>query len=509
MTLPGISRPDLSLADLSLPDFTLPDLTQPDHTLPDLTQPAMTRALARRLRRIQALAGRGGQVLWAGTLPLPPGLGPEAAALCVVIGPPGATWLAGTRLGAGLMQRARLSGGDRLEPLSLQGPGHGTEQTKAPAGLTLLWHDPCRDALCDLDAALSQHAALLRAHAEDGAGHVALGIRAWKRPALRQIFGRFGPVSFARDPARALDLARRTGRPLLVWGDRALPDRPGVTVRRVEDGFLRSRGLGADLVPPLSLIADDLGLPHDPTRESRLEQLIGAPLPPGARARAAALVARLIREDVSKYNLCAPLPDMPQDGRLRLLVPGQVADDAALRLGAGPVTDITGLLRAARAAHPDALIVYKPHPDVEAGLRPGTILPDPGLADVVARGAHPLRLIAACDAVWTLTSLLGFEALLRGKPVTCLGLPFYAGWGLTTDLCPAPARRRCGADLLQMVHAALIAYPRYIDPVSGLPCPPEVVLDRLAQGAGDRRGPGLRLLARAQRHLARNRWLWR
>ena len=36
----------------------------------------------------------------------------------------------------------------------------------------------------------------------------------------------------------------------------------------------------------------------------------------------------------------------------------------------------------------------------------------------------------------TMTSLAGFEALLRGKPVTTHGQPFYAGWGLTEDICP-------------------------------------------------------------------------
>ena len=41
------------------------------------------------------------------------------------------------------------------------------------------------------------------------------------------------------------------------------PAAPGQTIRRVEDGFLRSRGLGAELVPPLSLVADRLWLVKD------------------------------------------------------------------------------------------------------------------------------------------------------------------------------------------------------------------------------------------------------
>lgn len=108
-----------------------------------------------------------------------------------------------------------------------------------------------------------------------------------------------------------------------------------------------------------------------------------------------------------------------------------------------------------------------------------------------------------------MTSLLGFEALLRGLPVTCLGAPFYAGWGLTRDLGPVPARRRARPDLVQLAHAALIAYPRYWDPVTRRPCPPEVALERLAAGAIPHPGRLNRLLSRAQGRFASLAPLWR
>ena len=120
------------------------------------------------------------------------------------------------------------------------------------------------------------------------------------------------------------------------------------------------------------------------------------------------------------------LPDLPEGHRI--LVPGQVEDDASIRLGAGEVRRNLDLLRAARTAHPQAQLIYKPHPDVEAGLRPGAISPAEiaALGASLASNADPVALIEACDRVITITSLLGFEALLRGKPVTCLGAPFYA-----------------------------------------------------------------------------------
>ena len=131
------------------------------------------------------------------------------------------------------------------------------------------------------------------------------------------------------------------------------------------------------------------------------------------------------------------------------------------------------------------------------------------VADVTADGASAAALIDRADEVWTITSTLGFEALVRGKPVTTLGAPFYAGWGLTRDLGPVPARRVARPDLAALVHAALIAYPRYVDPVSRLPCPVELALDRLADPALRSASPPLRWLAKAQGALAGHSWIWR
>ena len=108
-----------------------------------------------------------------------------------------------------------------------------------------------------------------------------------------------------------------------------------------------------------------------------------------------------------------------------------------------------------------------------------------------------------------MTSGLGFEALLRGVRVTTTGAPFYAGWGLTRDLGAVPARRQARPALDGLVHATLIDYPRYRDPVTGLPCPCEVVADRLASAAPPRAGPLNRVLAKAQGALAAHAWFWR
>jgi capsular polysaccharide export protein len=384
--------------------------------------------------------------------------------------------------------------------------------------LSPIWYDPCRDRLCSFEQAVDQLEAELRAFREDRAGHIATAMRLWKRSRLQAVFGREKPLIFQDNLTKAMARAQATGRSLLVWASKAPRDLPkDLTLLRLEDGFLRSRGLGANLVPPLSLVADDLGIYYDPSQESRFERLMLAPPVAGGLLRAERLLQTLIAARLSKYNLPSRATALPEG--FKILVPGQVEDDASILLGATQVKTNLDLLRAARHRFPTAKLIYKPHPDVEAGLRPGAIAPAllAGLADYTASHADPLALIEACDGVITMTSLLGFEALLRGKPVTCLGAPFYAGWGLTTDLGPIPERRLRAADghplprpsLLALVHAALIAYPRYYDPISRRPCPPEVVVERLATGSLTPRGLGLRLLAKLQGRFATHARLWR
>ena len=256
---------------------------------------------------------------------------------------------------------------------------------------------------------------------------------------------------------------------------------------RLEDGFIRSRGLGAALALPASLIVDRQGLYFDARGPSGFEAIANdadfdAPLLRRAERLRRSIVARA----VSKYNVGEPPGNLPAGPGLKILVPGQVEDDASIRFGSPVIRRNADLLKAVRARNPDALIVYKPHPDVEAGLRAGRVAADEALryADHVARDAAIAPLLDWADRIEVMTSLAGFEALLRGKAVVTHGAPFFAGWGLTDDLLAFPRRTR-RLDLDMLVAAALILYPRYVDPITRIPCPPEFVVERL--GSPDRR----------------------
>jgi len=235
---------------------------------------------------------------------------------------------------------------------------------------------------------------------------------------------------------------------------------------------------------------------------------ISVDLPEYALQRAKDLQQNIVAAGVTKYNLNGVGVEIATLGKTVILVPGQVEDDASIRLGTKTVNSNSGLLAATRAANPDAYILYKPHPDVLAGLRPGQLENPLEFADIVVENAALPDLLGKVDAVWTMTSLLGFEALLRGVRVTCLGMPFYAGWGLTDDCGQSCERRVTQPGLAGLVHAALIDYPLYLDPVSKCALSPEGLVARLAPGQ-NRRGPRLRMIAKLQGKLARFAHLWR
>lgn len=370
------------------------------------------------------------------------------------------------------------------------------------------WYDPFRDRLCTLEQAIDTLEATTRAWRDDHKGWVATGMRLWKRQPLQAFFGQTTPVVFA-EGARAADIAQTHNKRCMTWASKITPETANTV--RVEDGFLRSRGLGADLIPPLSLVCDDIGIYYDPTRESRLEHMINdaAPLSIYDQDRTENLIKSLINAQLSKYNTGkSALPaDLPT-GR-RILVPGQVENDASILLGAGDIKTNRDLLIAARAANPAAVILYKPHPDVEAGLREGAISDATEYADAILTGINPVAALGLVDDVWTMTSLLGFEALLRGKNVVCTGMPFYAGWGLTDDRGLPCVRRIARPDIIALAHAALIRYPRYFDPKTQLPCPVEVVVERLASNDLPRPSRWNRSIAKLQGRFASYAYLWR
>lgn len=306
---------------------------------------------------------------------------------------------------------------------------------------------------------------------------IGIGFRRWKAANLRPMLS-LDPhlVRFVADAGAAGALAPGIDDCLLFWGAVAPPgvaelaQRSGARLVRMEDGFVRSVGLGSDLIRPLSLVLDDCGIYFDARQVSGLERLLAtAEFSAAELARAAWVRAFMVEHGITKYNLERREPARwPSSGKTVVLVPGQVEDDASIRFGCTQLRTNLALLQAARAAHPQAFVVYKPHPDVSSGNRTGKLGHADALqyADLVETNLSVVSCIDACDVVHTMTSLAGFDALLRGKQVIVHGQPFYAGWGLTQDVAwgaDAVARRTRSLTLDELVAGALLRYPLYWD----------------------------------------------
>lgn len=257
--------------------------------------------------------------------------------------------------------------------------------------------------------------------------------------------------------------------------------RHGLSVVYLEDGFLRSVNLG-NQDPPLSLVVDDLGIYYDATCPSRLESLVQRQLDFTEQLRSETLINAWRNGRVSKYNHARELHYSALPERFVLVV-DQTRGDASIRFGQASEASFTRMLEAALDAHPDSTVLLKVHPDVFAGRKRGHFdRLTPGQSsrvEILGQDVHPVSLLEHADAVYTVTSQMGFEGLLWGKPVHTFGMPFYAGWGLTEDALPAPERRK-SVPLKNLVHAALIEYPRYLDPETGERCQVERVLEHLA-----------------------------
>lgn len=280
---------------------------------------------------------------------------------------------------------------------------------------------------------------------------------------------------------------------VLVWQYKGPPQvkafcqRYGVPFHYVEDGFIRSIGLGSLHTPPMSMVFDKQDMYFNANKPTDLENILQTydfDGDPGLMQRASALKQRLLETRISKYNSGAVFDPEQTFGaklRKRILVIGQVERDASIAFGSQKKHKNNDLVWLTVRENPDAQVIYKPHPEVLQGTAKAESDPYAvsGAAMVLDQDVSLSDALDTIDHVYTITSLAGFEALLRGIKVTTFGCPFYSGWGLTDDRQPNPRRGRA-LDVDQVFAAAYILYPRYFDPIAKEPIEAEQALSILA-----------------------------
>jgi len=291
---------------------------------------------------------------------------------------------------------------------------------------------------------------------------------------LATILGDREIISWPRTPwrPRENDFVVGWGRKRNTFWARRYAARHHLPFISLEDGYLRSVGLGKAGSPSYSFVLDDFGTYYDCSSTNRLEAWLNSPkpVPEEARTTVDSALTRIRDLGLTKYNGLPRLPlDRFEPDREHVLVVDQVAGDLSLRHGGAESLKLADMVQAAHQDHPDAVIWIKAHPDSAAGYGRGLNNDDIASARFITELCDPIALLEPFCHIYVGTSLLGFEAVLRNLPVTCFGQPFYSGWGFTDDrLSPDRRDRRRSAD--EVFAAAYVGYSHYVDLETGQSC---------------------------------------
>ena len=265
-------------------------------------------------------------------------------------------------------------------------------------------------------------------------------------------------------------LVRLLTKGIVCWGCKYdYKDSLSIAIKEeVEDGFLRSVGLGVEKVMPMSLIVDGSSIHFDRNRVSTIKamayrrQQLGEEL----LRRSERCIAFIKNYDIDKYNISRS-PSLIELSKSEeyVLVLGQVDSDASIRYACEVPITSNQLVYLAKMRHPFSKIIYRPHPEVVRELQTDQesfknlkricILDDSGSSLTELLRADEIK------KVYTISSLSGMESLFYNKEVYVYGSPFYSGWGLTNDFNTPFIK---SVKLSELFYYSYIDYPIYICP---------------------------------------------
>ena len=206
----------------------------------------------------------------------------------------------------------------------------------------------------------------------------------------------------------------------------------------LEDGFIRSGPNEDSSALPLSIMIDSQAPYFDTTRPNDLTDLIANfnfEQDSYNDELAQEMLDYYVSHRVSKYNHQPYVDVIPIYGiknKKRVLVLGQVPHDDSLKYGDGNGITLLDVVNKAIEENPDAQIIVKPHPMMLDNLFIFDTLTELDCL-ILIQSIHLVDALESIDHVYTITSLGGFEALLRGKKVTVLGRPFYVNTNITLN----------------------------------------------------------------------------
>ncbi|NNJ91144.1 MAG: capsular polysaccharide biosynthesis protein, partial [Gammaproteobacteria bacterium] len=243
-------------------------------------------------------------------------------------------------------------------------------------------------------------------------------------------------------------------------------------------------GLGVNGAMPHSIIKDDIGIYYDATCPSQLEKIIQeCSYNKGEIDRAKRCIDKIKKYRLTKYNTTLQaFSNNLIHGHFNkvVLVVDQRLGDTSIPYGMASSDTFDYMLECAISENPQAKILIKTHPDAILGGKKShfTQYYDDEHCQFLRQEYDPWSLFENVDHVYVVSSLMGFEALMSQKVVTCFGAPFYAGWGLTDDRISLSRKNKI-LSLEELFYAAYIDYSHYINPQKHEKCQIEEAINCL------------------------------
>ncbi|MDN7131959.1 glycosyltransferase [Halomonas sp. MC140] len=230
----------------------------------------------------------------------------------------------------------------------------------------------------------------------------------------------------------------------------------------------------------LGFLLDDMGYYFDSHQASRCEKTLNDPcyeLEEHELLRSRMLIDEINRHSITKYNKYVSSYDAESSIEEDcVLVVDQKKGDASIAFAGANDETFAEMMRMAIRDNPDKKIYFKRHPDSVHKNFNSYRNRNMKEIEVLHENVQIHHVLDKCSKVYTVSSQVGFEGLLRGKEVVCFGVPFYAGWGLTDDRTYVP-RRNQKRKVEEIFHQICIQQSVYLNPHTGKTIELEQLLD--------------------------------
>ncbi|MBF7044466.1 capsular polysaccharide export protein, LipB/KpsS family, partial [Campylobacter volucris] len=246
----------------------------------------------------------------------------------------------------------------------------------------------------------------------------------------------------------------------------------------IEDGFIRSLGIGLTKEEALSITLSGDTAYYDCKKISNFEKCLNSNeiFSDKNISDAKKAISFITNNFISKYNDAKFLYQTIGKHNSKVLVIDQRFGDASVEYGGASKEDFDIMLNDAVNDNPKSDIIIKRHPDAVKANK-GSYFSDDYIENyqnkdrliLIDYDVHPHELIMMCDKIYVVTSGLGFEALMYNKEVLCYGIPYYSGWGITIDKKKL-SRRSKKRNLYEIFYVAYIKYSRYYSPKLNSQC---------------------------------------